>query len=97
MGKVYKTQSKLTLYIDTGTDLTEASSVAIHRTDPEGTSSSTLTAVIENASTGLISYEVSATDFIIAGVWILWVKVTYTGGAVAYGEPFRLHFHDAGT
>jgi len=97
MGKVYVEQDKLVLYIHTGTDLTEASGVQIYRTKPNGDSGSILTATIEDIDKGIVSYEVNDADFENAGTWIVWVKVLYQGGPIAYGEPFHFNVYETGT
>ena len=98
MGKIYTGQDKLILYISTGSNLAEVSSVYIHGEDPSGVSiSPQLTTTIEDRDTGLVSYEVQATDFTEAGTWTIWVYVAYTGGAVSYGEPFHLHIYTPGS
>lgn len=97
MGKVYTTQSKLVLYVNLGTNLLEASSVRIAGTNPSGVAISPMkTATIEDATKGLVSYQVLETDFTVAGTWTLWTYVSYVGGTWAYGEPFPFNVYTAG-
>jgi len=100
MGKIYTDQDRLTFYIKTGSNLVEAASVIIQGVAPDGTAMSpTLSTTIENASEGLVSYNVQEADNLIddVGTWTLWVKVNYIGGETAYGEPFHLHVYAPGT
>lgn len=96
MGKVYVGQSYLRLYVETDTDLSSASSVTIEGTKPDGTSTTSFNTVIEDATSGLIYYMVTSSDFTISGTYILWTKVNYSGGALSFGEPFHLNVYDEG-
>jgi len=104
MGKIYTNQSRLKIYISTGSNLIEASSVYINGTEPDGSAiSPQLTTTIEDADTGLVSFELGtyylapSFTFTAAGTWILWVEVAYIGGKIAYGEPFHLNVYAPGT
>ena len=96
MGKVYTTQDNLTLYVETGADLTDAANTVIEGTDPDGTAITPLGATIESASDGLITYNITSTDFITAGTYILWVKINYVGGSTSWGEPFHFNVYETG-
>ena len=51
MGKIYVGQDKLVLYILTGTDLSDATSVQLGGTDPSGNALSPMwTTIIENSA-----------------------------------------------
>jgi len=97
MGKIYVGQSNLTLYIETGSNLLNASSVIIEGTDPSGNSINTINGTIEDSTKGIISFIVYSTTFSIAGTYILWTKANYVGGTLAYGEPFHLNVYAVGT
>lgn len=98
MGKVYTDQDQLIIYIATGSDLTDAASVYIQGTEPDGTDMTpSILATIEDVSRGIVSYEVLSTDFTTAGTWILWLIVNYSGGGAAWGEPFSFNVYEPGT
>jgi hypothetical protein len=96
MGKVYIAQDNLVLYVNTGTNLSEAGNVVIEGTDPNGSSITPLVTVIEDIITGLVTYEVSNVDFTVAGTYVLWAKVNYIGGTSSWGEPFHFNVYETG-
>jgi len=98
MGKIYTSQDQLVLYVYTGSDLLEASSVLLQATNPAGTAMvPDLVGTIENSSSGLVSFEVISTTFSTAGTWTLWIHVNYYGGGDAWGEPFHLNIYEPGS
>jgi len=98
MGKIYTSQDQLVLYVYTGSDLLEASSVLLQGISPSGSAMvPDLVGTIEDSPSGLISYEVASSTFSTAGTWILWVHVNYYGGGDAWGEPFHLNIYTPGS
>ena len=96
MGKVYKSQTDLTIRLQTGKNLTGISDVSIVTKNPNGIYR-TFAANIADVVTGIIEYNIqSATDFDVAGSWILWAKVIDAGGLVSIGEPSTLKFNNQG-
>jgi len=96
MGKVY-TNQEFTLYVHTGTDLTNCSTVQIQGTEPDGSSMTNRSGDIVDRTKGLVSLTVLDTYFTTSGVWVLWAHVNYTGGDEAWGEPFFLYIHESGS
>lgn len=84
MNTIYSGQSSLRIDLDTGVDLSTASSVLIKYRKPDGiTGSWTAT-----ASTTKARYDVTSTStFDVAGIWTVWAFVTFQDGRVAAGTP----------
>lgn len=95
MGKVYTTQ-EFTMYVNTGINLANASTVYIKGTDPSESSVS-FTATVDNSSRGILRYDVLDTEMTTAGVWTLWAYVDFNGGDAAWGEPFHLNIYSSGS
>ena len=96
MGKVYIEQDNIRLYVETETDLTNFSVVKLAGIDPDDTEMAELTMSVEDASSGLLSYDVTESNFTTAGKWKFWVHVYYEDGAEAWGEPFNIIFYEPG-
>lgn len=95
MGKVY-TNQEFTLYVRTGIDLSNAGNVQLAGTKPDGSSMPTKSATIDDASKGIIRYDILDTDLEDAGTWIMWAIANFSS-ATYYGEPFHLNIFSEGS
>jgi hypothetical protein len=100
MQKIYKNQTALTFKLDTKIDLTAATAAVIKYSKP-GTPvvTGSWTADIDTpVSDGIISYDIdSADDLDESGQWTIWAYVTFTGGLVAPGDPYKFIVYEQGT
>lgn len=84
MGKIYVGQD-FKIQLTTGQDITNAQSVKIKYKNPAGVLGEWI-GTIENASTGVINYDVLAVNNTIVGTWLVWVKITDVNGSILIGE-----------
>ena len=93
MAKLYAGQTKLRIRLTMNVDITGGSAVIKYK-KPDDTEGQ-WTAVIENAGTGIIYYDIQAGDIPAAdhGEWCFWAYATFSDGHVAPGEIVRKKFH----
>lgn len=97
MGKIYSTQTDLTIKVNTGKNLAGISLVFIEALSPSRTQK-TFAASIVNIPGGLIQYSVtSENDFKEVGEWIIWAKIINSQGLVSIGEPSKFTVYKKGT
>jgi hypothetical protein len=95
--KLYKTQTDLTISVNTGKDLSSVSSVVLRYINPLNVEGEFEAEVADPAEDGVVKYETPTDSPIgIAGVWKFWVKVVYSSGAIGVGEPFNIRFYNEG-
>jgi len=96
MNKIYVGQSKLRIAIDTGADLTGASTLQIQYRKESGTTS-TLTGICDDLASGIVYWNSNSTSiFTSAGSYPFWVKITYSDGKILYSEPITLRVYNVG-
>ena len=87
-GNLYITQGKITLLLDTGIDLSDATNLKILYKTPEGR-----TGHFNAATDGdSLSYQLSNTDITVTGEWLFQAKVNING-LNAYGDITKLYFN----
>jgi hypothetical protein len=100
MGKIYIGQTALQFKATLGIDITGATVTQIKYIKPDAqikyikpdadATEGAWTAVVEDASTGIIYYNVVDADVLDEeGVWVLWGYVTLASGKSVPGEPFK--------
>jgi hypothetical protein len=91
MGKIYIGQTALQFKATLGIDITGATVTQIKYIKPDADATEgAWTAVVEDASTGIIYYNVVDADVLDEeGVWVLWGYVTLASGKSVPGEPFK--------
>ena len=95
--KIYVGQTALTLQLDTGIDLSTASSALMKFIRPDKTVGQWVAVIDAPATDGIISYDIaSATDLDQSGIWKRWAYITFTGGAVAPGDCVPFEVFDEG-
>ena len=81
--KIYKGQTALNIVLDTGMDLSTATSALIKYLKPDKTEGSWAATVDSPATAGKISYEIaSASDLDQSGGWKMWAYITLPQGTV---------------
>lgn len=96
-GKVYKNQDHLRIRVHIGYDLSDATTVLIKYTNPNGTSGSWV-ATVEDEDKGIVYKDFAAGSPLgISGIWTFWSYVTFTDGRVAPGEAFTETIYDEGS
>lgn len=97
MGKIYKGQTKLTIKVNLGVDISGATSTLLKYEKPDGNSGNFI-ATILSATTGDIQYiPASINDLDVVGEWVMWGYVVFSDGKIASGEPFKLIINKEGT
>ena len=87
-GQIFVGQTKLDINLDFETDITGYQTVLVKYIKPDGTTTGSFTATVDDAALGLASYTVtSATDIDVPGDWVFWGHITYTDNTVIAGEP----------
>jgi hypothetical protein len=91
MGKIYIGQTALQFKATLGIDITGATVTQIKYIKPDvDATEGAWDAVVEDASTGVIYYNVVDADVLDEeGVWVLWGYVTLASGKSVPGEPFK--------
>jgi hypothetical protein len=84
MSKIYSTQTDLTITLNTGKNITGATSIKIAYKDPKGTLGE-WTATIDDAIKGIIKYNIIA-PLSFTGTWTIWAKITDSSGLISIGE-----------
>lgn len=96
MGRLHIGQTRLRISLTCGTNLSTATTVLIKYKKPNGVQGY-WTAVISNATTGIIYYDVAnTTDLDMEGAWTLWSHVTFDDGDVAAGDPVKMAVYTEG-
>ena len=95
MGRIFLNQTKLTLTVSTGIDLTTASTVLIKYIKPTEATGS-FTAAVLSATGGTIDYDIVADDLDEYGCWIFWAHITFSDATIAQGEPQKIHVYKEG-
>jgi hypothetical protein len=89
MGKIYSTQTDLTIVLNTGKNLSNISLALIEALTPQKILR-TFTAVVIDASKGIIQYAVTnENDFKEVGEWTIWAKIIDNSGLVSIGEASK--------
>lgn len=96
MNKIYEGQTKWTLTLDTGVDLSDASSIAIQYKKPNGDSGE-WKASVANTTQGLVFYNQWKENDLISGTWKVWVKIIDKYRKVSYGQPATFKVYKPGT
>jgi len=96
MGKIYLNQSSLRLKLVTGVDITGASVTQIKYKKPDGETTGTFTATVEDAGAGSIYYDFADDELDQAGNWLFWAFITFSDGRSAPGEPVRVTVYEEG-
>ena len=96
MGKIYAGQTALRIVLNTGSDLTNATSQFIKYKNPVGEIAQ-FTATIDDIATGVISYSVTDTaDINYVGNWTFWAFINYSDGTFVAGEPNTIRVYEEG-
>ena len=95
MGNVYNAQDALKIRLTCSQDITGATVKRIKYRKPDGTESY-WTATVEDASSGIIYYNVASGDIDDSGLWVFWAYITFSDGKSAPGEPVYVYFYDEG-
>lgn len=82
------------IILDTGINLSTATSLKIKYKNPAGTSGEWTGVLFETTK---IKYEVSTNVLTLAGSWTLWSFVTMSDGRTASGTPVELVVYEPGT
>jgi hypothetical protein len=99
MGKIYVGQTA-DLEGHTNIDLTNAATLTIKYTDPDGFSGEWTGSVTATPTDGIITYQaqgMSPTGFHLPGDWTLWGHAVMSDGSIYPGEPYRLTIYTEGT
>ena len=84
---IYKNQSNLKFRVDTGTDLTNATTSLINYRKPNGLTTGSFTASVVDAPNGIIEYSVSSPNELdVVGTWRIHVQITFNDGRISYGN-----------
>jgi len=94
MTKVYVGEVGLKIKVNTGVDLTNATSTLILVEKPDGTKVD-WTATIEDASNGIIYYETQSGDLNQSGIYYIQAKVTFSDGDTLFGERAELIVYES--
>lgn len=96
MGRVYSGQSELRIRLDTSQNISGATAQVKYK-KPSG-KTGVVAAVIENATTGIIYHDVTATGNLIdeVGKWKFWAYITFTGNRVAPGKAAVVNVYEEG-
>lgn len=90
MSKVFIGQTKLTLEVNTASDLIGYQTAEIRYENPNGQKGS-FSATVGQLSPGLLVYNIqNANELNVAGVWKIWAHITFNDGKVSIGEPATL-------
>ena len=96
-GKIFKNQDYLQIKAYLNIDLSDADTVLLKYSDPNGVTGS-WTATIEDEDNGIISRTfVAGTPLDVSGEWTFWAYVTFDDGRVAPGEAFKQMIYDEGS
>ena len=96
MSKVYTTQTDLKLVVQTGRNLSTASSVKLRYENPTSTKGE-LDVTITDAINGVVEYTTPSDGaFSIAGTWSFWIYII-DNSLISVGEPFTVQFNNEGT
>lgn len=93
MSKIYANQTDLTLRLETGKDITGASSTKMCYRDPNGSLGEW---VAEIEGTTIVKYSIIA-PLGIVGKWTNWVKVVDSQGKISVGEPSNFNVSKEGS
>jgi hypothetical protein len=86
MGKIFTSQTDLTIQLKTFKNITNAQSVKIKYRKPNGVLGE-WTANVVDATNGIIDFNAFAGQVDIAGSWTIWAKITDSTGLISIGEP----------
>ena len=85
MSKVYKNQTSLRVRLTLGVDITDAIVKQIKYQKPSGIVGY-WNATVEDATEGIIYYDITTNDINEAGQWKFWAYITFSDGRSAPGE-----------
>ena len=95
MSKIYKNQSRLTLKLSTGVDISLATSLKIQYRKPSGVTGE-LVGTLEG--TQVVKYDASNPSFLDeAGSWLFWAFVTFADARTAPGTPVKVQIYEPGS
>lgn len=95
MGKVYKRQTALTIWLYTKEDISE-SFARIKYKKPSG-ALGFWNAEIVDAANGVIKYDISSTDDLDeSGLWTFWAEILFFTNTFALGEPATEYIYNEG-
>ena len=96
MGERIYINQALTLEATTNVDITGATALSIEYIEPDGTTGS-WTATSRDDTNGVIEVDLANNTLDAAGAWTIWAKVTFSGGEIIPGTPYRMIVHALGT
>ena len=86
MGKIYKGQTKLSISVSVGQDITGATATNIKYKKPSGNFGYFEATVIDSTK-GIIKYNIqSSSDLDEVGTWSFWAYIVFASGDYACGE-----------
>ena len=98
MNRIYKGQTKLRVLFNCKCDLTGYASVNIKARKPDGITEVTFPAVVKDAESGIIFYDVqSENDFDKVGFWTLWPEFVFDDDRTNVGQAEKAFVYEAGT
>jgi len=95
MGKTYEDQTALRIRLTVGQDITGASAKKIKYRKPDNTEGN-WDATVEDATNGIIYYDLKTDDKIDEGLYTFWAYVTFSDGRSAPGEPISKFMYPEG-
>jgi hypothetical protein len=97
MSRIFVGQTKLTIQLETGTDITDASSAKIRFRKPNGTLGE-FNASISDPEKGTIIYEIQNSEEIDqAGFWNFWAFITYSDAKTIAGTVSNIQIFTEGS
>lgn len=88
---IYKGTTSLRFIVNTGANLTDASSVSLVYCRPRFGQSS-FVATITDALNGVVQYDVESGDIDDYGIWTMYAEITFNDGSILRGseEQFKV-------
>lgn len=93
---IHKSQTKLKLDVETGIDVSTATTVQIKYKKPSAATVYTLSATKDPADASKIYYNLSSDILTESGLWTFWSYVTFSDSTVAAGAPFQKYISKEG-
>jgi len=93
MGKIYNTQTDVTIRLNTGRNISSGSLSKIGYRTPSGDIGE-WDAEIENPEEGIIYYNILSP--LIAGKWTIWAKIQNPQDLISVGEPSSFDIFNEG-
>jgi hypothetical protein len=97
MAKVYKNQSSLRLVLDTGINLTTATTLEIKYIKPDYTTG-TLIGTLTGTTSMYYDYTntLGVSELNVSGLWRFWTRVVFSDNRIGIGEPVELMVYTEG-